>query len=262
MIAILGRKAHGSLPGAGAAPGTAVPASAPGAADASAAGGAAKAALIRWPGRNADKAFRETPSLVDREETLALARNGDAAAFARLIRQHQAMVFSLALHALRSRTAAEDLAQEVFLDLYRHLARIESPAHATSWLRRVTSHRCIDEIRRRRHRPELTVEVLPERGVAPVTREFFVEERLQSLVATLPPRARMVVVLRFQEELEPSEIAEALNMPVNTVKSHLRRSLNVLRIRLSRRNAAPATRGTPPGRSGRPGNGQDRESGQ
>jgi len=176
---------------------------------------------------------RDSHSVVDREETLALARNGDQAAFARLIRQHQAMVFSLALHALRSRAAAEDLAQEVFLDLFRHLARIESSAHATAWLRRVTSHRCIDEIRRRRHRPELAVEVVPDRGVAPVAREFFVEERLQSLVATLPPRARMVVVLRFQEELDPTEIADALNMPLNTVKSHLRRSLNVLRARLA-----------------------------
>jgi RNA polymerase sigma-70 factor (ECF subfamily) len=177
-------------------------------------------------------------SLLDREETLTQARNGDSAAFARLIRQYQAMVFSLALHALRSRDAAEDLAQEVFLDLYRHLARIESAAHATSWLRRVTSHRCIDEIRRRRHRPELAVEALPERGVAPTPREYFIEERLQALVGTLPPRARMVVVLRFQEELEPSEIAEALNMPVNTVKSHLRRSISVLRVRLAQRNGA------------------------
>ena len=183
----------------------------------------------------------------DREDTLARARNGDTAAFAALIRQHQGMVFSLALHVLRSRAAAEDLAQEVFLELYRHLSRIESAAHAASWLRRVTSHRCIDEIRRRRHRPELTVDVLPERGVTPVSREFFLEERLQSRVATLPPRARMVVVLRFQEELDPSEIADALSMPLNTVKSHLRRSLNVLRARLSSGD------GTQPGRPRRQG---------
>ena len=170
---------------------------------------------------------------LDRDQILSRAKNGDSAAFATLIRQHQGMVFSLALQVLRSRPAAEDLAQEVFLELYRHLARIESAAHASSWLRRVTSHRCIDEIRRRRHRPELTVETMPDRGLAPVPREFFLEDRLQALVATLPPRARMVVVLRFQEELEPLEIAETLSMPVNTVKSHLRRSLNLLRARLS-----------------------------
>ena len=169
---------------------------------------------------------------MDRDDTLARARGGDAAAFASLVRQHQSMVFSLALHMLRSRPAAEDLAQEVFLELYRSLPRIESGAHATSWLRKVTSHRCIDEIRRRQHRPELQVEELPERGAAPVARELFLEERVQRLLAGLPPRARMVVVLRVQEELEPSEIAEALEMPVNTVKSHLRRSLIVLRAKL------------------------------
>jgi RNA polymerase sigma-70 factor (ECF subfamily) len=185
----------------------------------------------------------------DRDALLARARSGDSAAFASLVKQHQGMVFSIALHALRSRTAAEDLAQEVFLDFYRHLSRIDSAAHAVSWLRRVASHRCIDEIRRRQHRPEVTVDVLPERGRLPVSREFFLEQRLQSLVATLPARARMVVVLRFQEELEPLEIAETLSMPVNTVKSHLRRSLLLLRARLG---ASPTTGGQQGGDSGVP----------
>lgn len=168
-------------------------------------------------------------SAADDDHTLALARGGDARAFAVLVRQHQAMVFSLALHVLQSRAAAEDLAQEVFLELYRNLQRIESAAHVMWWLRRVTSHRCIDELRRLRHRMELPMETVPDRGTSPRPREPFLEERLQQLVATLAPRARMVVVLRYQEELEPSEIAEALNMPVNTVKSHLRRSLAALR---------------------------------
>ena len=166
---------------------------------------------------------------VDLDRALALARGGDATAFAAMVRRHQSMVFSLALHVLRSRSAAEDLAQEVFLELYRSLPRLESAAHVVSWLRRVTSHRCIDELRRLRHRMELAMDVVPDRGASPASREVFLEGRLQDLVAGLPPRARMVVVLRYQEELEPSEIADALNMPVNTVKSHLRRSLAVLR---------------------------------
>jgi RNA polymerase sigma-70 factor (ECF subfamily) len=176
---------------------------------------------------------------MDRDDTLARAQDGDAAAFAALVRQHQRMVFSLALHALRSHAAAEDLAQEVFLELYRSLPRLESGAHATSWLRRVTGHRCIDEIRRRRHRQESTVDALPERGAAPASRELFLEDRLPQLVAELPAQARMVVVLRYQEEMEPSEIAEALTMPVNTVKSHLRRSLAVLRRKLVTQEPQP-----------------------
>ena len=168
----------------------------------------------------------------DRDETLARAQAGDASAFAALVRQHQSMVFSLALHTLRSRPAAEDLAQEVFLELYRSLGRLESAAHVTSWLRRVTTHRCIDEIRRRRVRPEHAMDTLPEQGASPRSRELFLEGRLQELVATLPARARMVVVLRYQEELDPAEIADTLGMPINTVKSHLRRSLAALRARL------------------------------
>lgn len=166
---------------------------------------------------------------VDHDHALELARGGDAAAFAAIVRRHQSMVFSLALHVLRSRAAAEDLAQDVFLELYRNLPRIESTAHITSWLRRVTSHRCIDELRRVRHRMELQVDAVPDRGASPPSRELFLERRLQQLVSGLPARAQIVVVLRYQEELDPSEIAEALDMSVNTVKSHLRRSIAVLR---------------------------------
>jgi RNA polymerase sigma-70 factor (ECF subfamily) len=170
--------------------------------------------------------------------TLSQARDGDATAFAALVRRHQSMVFSLALHVLRNRAAAEDLAQEVFLELYRGLGRLESPAHVVAWLRRVTSHRCIDELRRARHRMELQTDVLPEQGEAPASRELFLEGRLRDLVAELPDNARMVMVLRFQEEMDPSEIADALNMPVNTVKSHLRRSLAALRASLLKEGAS------------------------
>jgi RNA polymerase sigma-70 factor (ECF subfamily) len=165
----------------------------------------------------------------DEDETLALARSGDAAAFAALVRRYQSMVFSLALHLLRSRATAEDLAQEVFLGLYRNLRNIESTAHAISWLRRVTSHRCIDELRRLRHRMELPMDDVPDRGASFQPRELFLEGRLQRLVDGLPPNARAVMVLRYQEELEPSEIADTLQMPLNTVKSHLRRSIALLR---------------------------------
>src|SRR5215211_2832389 len=69
---------------------------------------------------------------VESPDLLTLAKAGDQAAFAALIRRHQNMVFSVALHMLRSRPAAEDLAQEVFLELYRSLERLESDAHVVS----------------------------------------------------------------------------------------------------------------------------------
>jgi len=170
---------------------------------------------------------------VDSPDLLTQAKAGDQAALAALIRRHQNMVFSMALHMLRSRPAAEDLAQEVFLKLYRNLHRLESEAHVVSWLRRVASNQCINEIRRRNHRQEFGTDTLPETGQAPQLREVFVAERLEALVAGLPERARMVVVLRYQEEMAVPEIADVLSMPVNTVKSHLRRSIVALRERLT-----------------------------
>jgi len=169
----------------------------------------------------------------DGQDLLTQAKAGDQAAFAALIRRHQNMVFSLAFHMLRSRPAAEDLAQEVFLKLYRGLQRLESEAHLVAWLRRVTSHQCINEIRRRNHRQEFGTDTLPDTGQAPELRDVFVAERLEALVAGLPEQARMVVVLRYQEDMPLAEIADVLSMPVNTVKSHLRRSIVALRERLT-----------------------------
>ena len=73
----------------------------------------------------------------------------DPVDFADLMARHQAMVFSCAFHFVRDRSAAEELAQDVFLQLFRDLPSLSSPDHITFWLRKVTSHRCIDYARRR-----------------------------------------------------------------------------------------------------------------
>ncbi len=144
------------------------------------------------------------------------------------------MVFSLAYHFLRNRAWAEDLSQDVFLNLHKNIHRLESPAHVMFWLRRVTSNRCIDESRRRKLRPRLSLEDVPEPVAKSPRRDPMLAGKLQKLVAALPEKARVVVLLRYQEDLEPSEIAEVLEMPVSTVKSHLHRSLAILRGKLER----------------------------
>ena len=160
--------------------------------------------------------------------TQALA--GERAAFAALVRQHQRSVYSLALRMLSDRHAAEDLAQEVFLQLYRSLSAVSSEAHLGFWLRRVTMHRAIDRLRRAprlESRAEELAAVVSETEPA----DPLLERRLRALVRELPAAARAVVVLRYQEDLDPVEIARTLRMPLNTVKSHLRRSLAQLRER-------------------------------
>jgi RNA polymerase sigma-70 factor, ECF subfamily len=169
------------------------------------------------------------------ELALERACAGDSPAFAELVREHQGMVFSIAYHYLQDRSLAEDLAQEVFLELYQNLRRIQSAAHLTFWLRRVTANRCIDQGRRKLRRREMALEDTPEPAAINPPADPLLVQRLQQSVAGLPERQRMVVILRFQEGLGPAEIAEALEMPVNTVKSTLHRSLEELRKGLTRK---------------------------
>jgi RNA polymerase sigma-70 factor (ECF subfamily) len=154
--------------------------------------------------------------------------------FTRTVLENQSLVFSLALRFLRDRAGAEELAQDVFLQLYRKLDEIETPMHATWWLRRAISHRCIDEARKRRLRPRIGLEAVPEPVAENRSGDPLLNERLRVLVEGLPANARMVVLLRYQEDLDPTEIAEMLDMPISTVKSHLHRSLAALREKLDK----------------------------
>ncbi len=150
------------------------------------------------------------------------------------------MVYSLAYHFLGDPPAAEEVAQDVFFQLHQNLAAIKSNVHLTFWLRKVTAHRSIDRARRRRPDPPLSLDDVPE-PLAPAPPDSgpdsacdsAVAERLQRLVRALPEKRRMVVILRYQEELELHEIAELLDMPLNTVKSSLQRSLAILREKLT-----------------------------
>jgi RNA polymerase sigma-70 factor (ECF subfamily) len=169
------------------------------------------------------------PAVAADDERLARARGGDTAAFAELVRRYQAMVFSLAWRIVNNRALAEELAQDVFLQLHRNLVHIESGAHVTHWLRRVVAHRAIDLARQHTRRPQASLADVPEPAAAFVERDPFMVRRLRALIAALPAAPRAVLTLRFQEDLDPSEIARVLEMPLNTVKSHLRRGLAVLR---------------------------------
>lgn len=171
----------------------------------------------------------ELASVAYRDE-LAPSGPGD---FAAIVRREQSMVFSLAMHFVRDRQAAEEIAQDVFMQLHRSLPTLESADHVTFWLRRVTSHRCIDYTRRRK-RLQVSLEDVAELGSEGPRRDPMLARRLKQLVATLPEKARMVVILRYQEDLTPTEIAEVLSMPLATVKSHLQRSLTMLREKVAR----------------------------
>src|SRR5215472_6493126 len=155
--------------------------------------------------------------------------------FEDLVREHRAMVFSVAYHFLHDRDLAEEIAQEVFLSLHRNLSGLQSGAHAAFWLRKVAVQRSIDAARRKMRRPQVALEDVAEPSVRPGPGDPLLGELLRKLIATLPESPRMAMVLRYQEDLDPAEIAEVMGIPLGTVKSHIQRSLALLREKLARR---------------------------
>jgi RNA polymerase sigma-70 factor (ECF subfamily) len=159
--------------------------------------------------------------------------------FSTLLREHQSMVFSIALRIAGDRGAAEEIAQDVFVELHAKLEDLSTPEHVLYWLRKVASHRAIDWTRRGRGSSEIgmdeaTLESLSEMAAVREPNDPLLSRQLQQLVASLPPVQRSVIVLRYQEDLSPDEISDTLAMPVATVKSHLQRTLKLLRTKAER----------------------------
>ena len=150
--------------------------------------------------------------------------------------EHGSMVFSIALRMLGDRSLAEEVAQDVFLELHASLPRLESEDHVKFWLRRVATHRTTDALRKRQRRPEAGAEEWDEGhdsarahvGTA-ASRPGDVHVPLERMVLSLPEAQRLAIVLRYGEDLLPEEIAEVTGQTVATVKSHLQRGLVLLR---------------------------------
>jgi RNA polymerase sigma-70 factor, ECF subfamily len=160
--------------------------------------------------------------------------NAEPRTFAAVLRAQQSMVFSIAYHFLRDRPAAEEVAQDVFLELHKRFEKFESDMHILCWLRKVASHRSIDYVRKRKLQAAVGLDDAPAPSVDGEPADHFLNRRLQSLIGSLPEKPRMVMVLRYQEDMMPEEIASAMDMPVRTVKSHLQRSLAMLREKIDR----------------------------
>jgi RNA polymerase sigma-70 factor (ECF subfamily) len=154
--------------------------------------------------------------------------------FERLVDQHHAMVYSLALRMTGDRGLAEEIAQDVFLELDRNLGKLETAEHACWWLRRVTMSRATDALRRRRVRGmDLWVALDDQHGVQAEEKGSPLGARLEYLLTTLPEAQRAALVLRYQEDMMPEEIATLLDAPLATVKSNLQRGLKLLRAKAS-----------------------------
>jgi len=155
-----------------------------------------------------------------------------AVPFERIVGQHSAMVYSIAFNFFRDVGLAEDVSQEAFLRLSMNLGGIKSETHLALWLRRTTVRLCIDEYRKFAKRFS-ALDSAPEPVSVHEDEDFLAQCRVRELMSKLPKLSRMALVLRFQEDLSHSEIAEIMREPVNTVKSRIKRGLDALREKLA-----------------------------
>jgi RNA polymerase sigma-70 factor (ECF subfamily) len=156
--------------------------------------------------------------------------------FEQLVDEHQSMVFSLAWRMTGDRGMAEEIAQDVLLELDRNLRKMASAEHVRFWLRRVTINRSTDALRRRDVREPgwdegFWIELEERHGLVESDEGSAMSMRIEELMASLPETQRAALILRYQEDLTPEEIAATLKSPVATVKSQMQRGLKLLRLR-------------------------------
>lgn len=177
------------------------------------------------------------PDAGDGDHALALAAaGGDAAAFEALYRRHSARVHGVVLRlAGWQRARAEDLVQDAFLQAWRTLPQWRGDAAFGTWLHRLAVNTALMDLRARRARPELdgddgdALDALPSLDSG---QRAAIGLDLDRAVASLPPRARAVLVLHDVEGWTHQEIGEALDMAVGSSKSQLHRARGLLRARL------------------------------
>ncbi len=183
------------------------------------------------------------------EEAALIARcqQGDARAFDTLVNLHAPRVFNLAYRILGSRTDAEDAAQEAFLRAFSALGRFRQGAAFSTWLHRITLNICLDELKRRRARPQPitslpppgadddpNLEELASVGSAQEDPQEILQRRaaqaeVEQALASLPPDQKALVVMCDVEGFSYEEAAAALNTGLGTVKSRLHRARRRLR---------------------------------
>ena len=176
---------------------------------------------------------------------------GDEKAYRELVEMYQGRVHSLAFRMLRRVEDAEDVTQETFVRMFRALDRYDPERSFGAWLFSIAARLSIDQIRRRKLQPlpmtgrdkddeEYTIDVedpSPRPDEAAARSEE--ERRTKALIDSLPPHYRVVVLLRHQQDLSYEEIAEALHLPLGTVKARIHRARALLKERIEKAGHEP-----------------------
>ena len=179
------------------------------------------------------------------EQIVERALTGDAEAFGEIVRRWERRIFALAYGMLGREEDARDATQETFLAAFRNLRGFRGEAKVSSWLHRIAVNQCITRQRRAKVRNEAAIEDEEEKHAvrfsAPLeqspARMAEGKENIDAVrraINSLPLDLRQVVLMKEFEELTFREIAEALDLPLSTVKSRLYTAMRQLQMRLQK----------------------------
>ena len=177
------------------------------------------------------------------KELIAKAKQGDMQAFEELILKHEKIVYNVALRMMNHSEDAKDISQEVFLKAYRNIKNFDERSMFSTWLYRITTNTCIDEMRKRKGKQNYSLEEelenedgsmqrqIADEGDTPEESLMRGEEKGEILQAldTLSEEHRVAIILRDVKGLSYEEISEIIELPMGTVKSRISRARNQLK---------------------------------
>ena len=181
-------------------------------------------------------------------KTIRRCKRGEEAAFAEILDRYRGAIYNLCYRMTRNSEDARDLGQEVFIKVFSLLDRFDESYAFSSWLFRIATNHCIDHLRRNRLR-FLSLEggqgadgeefefQIPAKGPGPdtVLERKEAVDRLEEIIAELPPHYKAITLLRHDQELSYEEISGILDLPLGTVKARIHRARNMIQQMLSAR---------------------------
>ena len=176
---------------------------------------------------------------MDESDLIRKAASGDEAAFGSLVTEHAAAILAVARARTRDAALAEEIAQDTFVRLFRHLSTFRGDSSLRTWLVRITLNLCTDAQRRdpRRFEDAMNSTQHPASPEDDVEQQRIREQdalMVRGAIARLPEPLRLVVNLRYEAGLSYAEIGSLLGVPIGTVGSRLASALQQLRMELAR----------------------------
>lgn len=158
-------------------------------------------------------------------------RSGDQGAMGELYDRYSSIVYSVALRVLQDTGAAEDVLQEIFMQLWRNPGAFDaSRGNMGAWLAVVARHRAIDALRRRKPENDIAdIIISVEPDLASEAERARVMEKVRAALGTMPKEQRLAIEMAYFEGLTHSEIAEKTGEPLGTIKTRIRNGLMTLR---------------------------------